>query len=408
MLNKAIKFIKKLFNFFGYSISKSQKKGFVNIKKNKKVNVGCGNSILDGYINCDSRYTKGVDLICSAWELSKFIPFKLEYIYCRHMLEHLTLKEVQATLDDWYKVLDINGCIEIIVPNLPFHINQFLNGTWSIDDLNQSHSNASWGIAGLYGWQRECDPMSSNYNNSYWDVHKIGFDEKLLRFLLMKTGYANIKIEIKDDVHLIAKANKLTLKGERQVSPFMQDIRIDHRLRYELAKKYIKDNFKVLDVACGIGYGSYILKREKEINVVGVDIDGGAIKYANEYYKTEGVEFNQLDILKENLEDSIFDVIVCFETIEHIKEDRDFLKKLYSNLKKNGKLIISTPNQLNMPYSKVKFPFHIKHYKPEALTLLLKESGFCVEEVFSQQNGESDTIKDGWEGCFNIVVCGRL
>ncbi len=408
MKNTIARLVKFFFKKLGYSISKNEKKGFIDYKDYRSLNVGCGDHILTEYINCDSRYAKGVDLVCNAWEVSRYLPYKMNYILCRHMLEHLTLKEVEAALTDWYEVLDVCGCIEIIVPNLPYHINQFLNATWSIDELNQSHSDASWGLAGLYGWQRDCDTSKLNCNNKYWDVHKIGFNKELLLFLLMRAGYSNIEVDVEENCHLIAKAKKITLKGERQVSPFIQDIRIDHRARYEFIRDYIKDGFKILDAACGIGYGSYIIKNGKKIRVLGLDIDNGAVAYANEYYKIEGIDFLQADILKADLSNSLFDIIICFETLEHVENDKKLLNKFYNLLENDGMLMLSTPNQLNMPFSKLSFPFHVKHYEPQSLVLLLEESGFCIEEVFSQPNGYTDVINQGWNGCFNILICRKL
>jgi predicted SAM-dependent methyltransferase len=83
--------------------------------------VGCGLDYKEGYIGCDLRKTSTVSIQCKAWELSKHCD-KLEKIYTRHMFEHLTIRESEFCLRDWYSALKFGGCATIIVPNLEFHI----------------------------------------------------------------------------------------------------------------------------------------------------------------------------------------------------------------------------------------------------------------------------------------------
>ncbi len=173
-----------------------------------KVYVGCGNDHKEGYIGCDIRELDHVKIVCKAWELSRHCA-DLEEIYSRHMLEHLTFRQVELTLTDWYKCLRRNGRLKIIVPNLDFHIDQWNKAIWNEENWSEKFSDTSWGIAGLYGWQRECDPLDANYNETYWDVHKSGFSKNNMRFFLERSGYRSIKIEIVDECHLVAHAKKV-------------------------------------------------------------------------------------------------------------------------------------------------------------------------------------------------------
>jgi hypothetical protein len=143
-----------------------------------------------------------------AWELSNHVQ-NVEEIYSRHMLEHLTSSEVGVTLGDWFKSLTVNGKVYIVVPNLDFHVKQWLNAQWNESSVKDDRSNAVYGLAGIYGWQRECDPRVEDYRPSYWDVHKTGFNQKRMQFLLKNAGFSNINIEIKNDVHLVAVAERL-------------------------------------------------------------------------------------------------------------------------------------------------------------------------------------------------------
>ncbi len=176
--------------------------------KEKNIYMGCGPDIKDGFIHVDIRDLKNVDIVCNAWELSKHLA-DVNHIYSRHMLEHLTNSEANRTLQDWFKSLKVGGSIEVIVPNMDFHAQQWLQAEWSEDTINERYSDATYSFAGFWGWQEECDPLKEDYNNSYWSVHKSGYNKKRMKFLLEKIGYENIKIEIKDEVHLVAIASKI-------------------------------------------------------------------------------------------------------------------------------------------------------------------------------------------------------
>lgn len=163
------------------------------IPSGAKLYVGCGEDQQPGYLGCDLRPLEHVALVCRAWEVSEYCT-GLSEIYTRHMLEHLTWDEAQLTLKDWHDALQVGGMLRIEVPNIRFAIAQWLRADWTEEALQNRFSDARWGFAGLFGWQRECNPVSPDYNTSYWDAHKSGYDEHLLRFLLARAGFEQIEI----------------------------------------------------------------------------------------------------------------------------------------------------------------------------------------------------------------------
>lgn len=175
--------------------------------QNAMVDVGCGDSPRDGFVGCDIRALPTVKIVCRAWDLSHHSQ-QLDAIYCRHMLEHLTLAESILTLKDWYCALGDGGTLEIIVPNIEFHIDQWRSADWKQTFSTDTKCDAVWGFAGFYGWQRECDPTKPNYNQTYWDVHKSAYNEARIAFLLSDVGFDNISTAIVDRCHLVAKARK--------------------------------------------------------------------------------------------------------------------------------------------------------------------------------------------------------
>src|SRR3990170_4634858 len=89
-------------------------------------------------------------------------------------------------------------------------------------------------------------------------------------------------------------------------------IRDDHLSRYKFAQGFVKGK-KVLDIACGVGYGSMMLKEVASF-VVGVDISDDNILYASEFYKSDNLKFEKGDIRTYGSEgDILFDFVVCFE-----------------------------------------------------------------------------------------------
>ena len=113
--------------------------------------------------------------------------------------------------------------------------------------------------------------------------------------------------------------------GERLVPAAAEcapDTRIfkEHVARYQFAKRFSRG--KVLDVACGTGYGTRILASSKASHVIGVDRNPDAIAYAGSCYAGKKVRFKVMDAGRLEFGAESFDTVVSFETIEHIKKEK--------------------------------------------------------------------------------------
>jgi glycosyltransferase involved in cell wall biosynthesis/ubiquinone/menaquinone biosynthesis C-methylase UbiE len=162
--------------------------------------------------------------------------------------------------------------------------------------------------------------------------------------------------------------------GERYV-PWMEEgeIHYEHLHRYRFAKEFAKGK-KVLDLACGEGYGSLMLS-EEAVEVRGIDIDEATIRHASSKYLKENLKFLKGSITDIPIEgDKIFDVVVCFEALEHIEEHDKLLKEVKRLLKADGMFIVSTPNKyLYTDQPNYQNPFHLKElYFNEFKDLLSK------------------------------------
>jgi ubiquinone/menaquinone biosynthesis C-methylase UbiE len=165
--------------------------------------------------------------------------------------------------------------------------------------------------------------------------------------------------------------------GERYVPELdWPEVSYEHWHRYLCAEGLVEGK-TVLDVACGEGYGSHWIARRAE-SVVGVDISEEAIAHARVRYPGRNLSFLQggADLLPiEGGE--LFDVVISFETIEHIDipTQERFLLETKRVLKPNGLLLISTPNKYE--YSDARNysnEFHVKEFYENEFVEFLSRS----------------------------------
>jgi ubiquinone/menaquinone biosynthesis C-methylase UbiE len=178
--------------------------------------------------------------------------------------------------------------------------------------------------------------------------------------------------------------------GERVIEGITPErIWLDHISRYRFAANYVK-NKEVLDIACGSGYGSRILKDNGAIRVIGIDISQNVIDYARNKYNTNKLDFIKGDITNIDFPNNFFDIVVSFETIEHLKNYREALLEIKRVLKENGLLIISSPNRrlTSLDKSINKAPdneYHYVEFLKEEFTSLLSRY-FEIIGLFGQRS----------------------
>lgn len=117
-----------------------------------------------------------------------------------------------------------------------------------------------------------------------------------------------------------------------------------HEHRYRWARQFTSG--RVLDVACGIGYGSAVLRKNTGVTeYVGMDCSEDALAEARAEFSAEGVHFAKGDATSLPFPDGTFDTVVSLETIEHLARPEDAVKEFARILRPDGCLIGSVPTR---------------------------------------------------------------
>lgn len=162
----------------------------------------------------------------------------------------------------------------------------------------------------------------------------------------------------------------LSWTGERFVPAVTGDTALEHLHRYALAW-HLANGKRVLDVACGEGYGSHLLAN-KAVSVIGIDLDAESVSHAQNRYSLPNLEFRQGNCIALPLPDASIDLAVSFETLEHHAEHDAMLAELRRVLTPEGILLISTPDRHH--YSDERQyanPFHVRELYAEEFRRLI-------------------------------------
>lgn len=119
---------------------------------------------------------------------------------------------------------------------------------------------------------------------------------------------------------------------------------LQHLQRYQFALERVRDH-RVLDLACGVGYGSFVLS-QAAASCLGIDLSPEAIALAQDSYRRTNLSYRVGDATAPLAADGSFDAVVSFETIEHLRDPRAFLANMHRLLAPRGLLLVSAPNTL--------------------------------------------------------------
>jgi len=156
----------------------------------------------------------------------------------------------------------------------------------------------------------------------------------------------------------------------------------------------------VLDAASGEGYGSFLLAHAAA-SVTGIDLSAEAVAHARERYPLENLTFAQGSVTELPLPDACVDVVISFETIEHLPGQREMLAEFRRVLTPDGILVISSPNRpVYNEAGEVENHFHVKELDRGELKALLDpafpQQAWHAQRVIAQSAlwAESESRQD--------------
>ncbi len=136
----------------------------------KKLHLGCGSNIINGFINIDAAYMPGVDIVDNVQHLRKFENNSIDLIYASNVLEHLGRWNYKQALLRWYDLLKPKGILRLSVPDFNALCEYYIE----TKDLKTMY-------CALYGGQ------DTVYNYHYWC-----WDYEILSEELLGIGFKNI------------------------------------------------------------------------------------------------------------------------------------------------------------------------------------------------------------------------
>ena len=139
-------------------------------------------------------------------------------------------------------------------------------------------------------------------------------------------------------------------------------IAAEHLARYWLAAD-LASGLDVLDAGCGVGYGAEMIARAGASRVVGIDLAPEVIATASERVG-EVADFQVGDVQDLPFDEGSFDVVVCFEVLEHLEDPEPALTALKGVLHEGGWLVVSSPNRGVYPAGN---PHHLHEFTLEEL-----------------------------------------
>ncbi|PPD39427.1 MAG: SAM-dependent methyltransferase [Methylobacter sp.] len=278
-------------------------------------------------------------------------------------LERLGLMDVNSALSEMYRVSSQFVFLQIATTSEPDGQGRLI-------------------VEGRAWWEDRCFAARFRKHPAYYQANpyeSLNGEPPQLSILLEKIPEASFLDPALESEHLLHR-DMLRETGRRSDA---------HCIRYVMAAEYIRPGDTVLDVACGLGYGSHLLHHNSQAcSVLGVDLSAGAIAYAESNYAIPGhIGFRAGDA--ENLAfiaDNSVDFIAAFETIEHVPNPLDYLSELKRILKPSGRVMVCAPNYWADETGKDPNPHHLHVYTWDRLREECSGK-FLVEKSFLQIAG---------------------
>jgi SAM-dependent methyltransferase len=151
-----------------------------------KLNLGCGDKILEGYVNVDvapARAGRQPDVICDLHQLAPFKDDSADEVLAVHVVEHFWRWEVVDVLREWSRVLKPGAPMILECPNLQSACEQFLRDPDGFSGPGPEGQRTMWVFYGDPRWQ---DPLM---------VHRWGYTPRSLAQIMAQAGLVEVRQE---------------------------------------------------------------------------------------------------------------------------------------------------------------------------------------------------------------------
>lgn len=179
-----------------------------------------------------------------------------------------------------------------------------------------------------------------------------------------------------------------------------------HLNRYDFAKNHVKPGDIAIDLCCGTGYGTDILRNAGCEEAIGVDLSSDAITHAkNTYSDAVYINDNVIDFLEAIPISHQPNIVTFFEAIEHISPEDGLavLDAVQGNLASDGNFFISTPRDIRSDVN----PDHITQWEFKELREALEERFASVEIIGQDWATGEFSASEPWEASFFIGKCSQ-
>ena len=360
------------------------------------LDIGSGEGALVAALQCRGLDAHGVDVSevvvsrCNQRIHGKFthgsvlsLPFSdetFDTIVSTDCMEHLAPEDVPTALREIFRVARHYVFLQIATT-------QDRDGHWHLT------------VEGRAWWEARCFEAGFRKHSAYYrlnDYEALNKDNWQIYILLEKipaialVDYPLASLNEERGLHMDMTRDT----GERSDA---------HIIRYQWACNYIKPGDRVLDAACGLGYGGHVVRHlTHAAKVVGIDSSDYAIDYARKAFPCaeDRAEYRAglLPAALAEYPDGSFEVIISFETLEHVEQPQQLLQEFYRLLTPGGRVIVSIPNDWSDETGEDPNPFHFHVYDWNRLKSELN-AHFILEDAFAQTASQCKVAeKDGvWE-----------
>jgi 2-polyprenyl-3-methyl-5-hydroxy-6-metoxy-1,4-benzoquinol methylase len=182
-----------------------------------------------------------------------------------------------------------------------------------------------------------------------------------------------------------------------------------HLQRYEFAAEHLKPG-RLLDIACGVGYGTRLMaeKASNIVEAVGVDLSQEAVEYARQHYASGRIQFQRHDAMT-FADERGFESIVSVETLEHVSDPIGLINHLVGLIRPGGVFIASVPTTPSVDVN----PYHLHDFTERSFRSMVTVHGLrelaCLRQVQPYQlmrtlKREESRMKDMRQGLMSYYL----